>query len=265
MRPILFTSCLSSLFALALSAGAQSQPNATKQATVAMFQAATIKPSKPDEPLEIQIQGRRFATAGTSLVDVMKYAYGVHGKQIVGGPEWIGTEKFDLLADPGTENRPASDEMKRMVQELLSDRFQLTFHRDKRELSVYAIVVGKAGAKLTKSEGDPSGIPAVAFSPSGKLGAGNATIADFATFLQRYVMDRPVVDQTGITGRYDLRLTWTPDESQFNGRVPPATDDPNAPPGLYTAIQEQLGLNLEAVKAPVEVLVIDRVERPSEN
>jgi uncharacterized protein (TIGR03435 family) len=78
-------------------------------------------------------------------------------------------------------------------------------------------------------------------------------------------MDRPVVDQTGITGRYDLRLTWTPDESQFNGRVPPATDDPNAPPGLYTAIQEQLGLNLEAVTAPVEVLVIDRVERPSEN
>jgi uncharacterized protein (TIGR03435 family) len=90
-------------------------------------------------------------------------------------------------------------------------------------------------------------------------------MADLATFLQRYVTDRPVVDRTGMAGRYDLSLAWTPDQSQFNGRVPPATDDPNVLPGLYTAIQEQLGLRLEAVKAPVEVMVIDRVERPSQN
>jgi len=256
MRSILFASYL--LLALPLSAEAQSQLTPAKQAAIPAVQVATIKPSKPDESTGIQIQGRRFATMGTSLIDVMKYAYGVHANQIVGGPEWMATEKFDLLADPGTETRPSSDEMKRLVQALLADRFQLTFHRAKRELPVYAIVTAKAGPKLTKSAGDPNGIPTVGFSPSGKLGAGNATMADLATFLQRYVMDRPVVDRTGITGRYDLSLAWTPDQ-------PPATDNPNAPPGLFTAIQEQLGLKLEAVKAPVEVMVIDRVERPSAN
>jgi uncharacterized protein (TIGR03435 family) len=243
----------------------QSQPGMTAQATTPVFQVATVKPSKPDEPLTIQIQGRRFATAGTSVVDILKYAYGVHASQVIGGPEWIKTERFDLLADPGTEVRPASDEMKKMVQGLLADRFQLTFHRATRELPVYAIVVGKGGSKLTKSTKDPNGIPGVGFVPSGRLSAGNATMTDFAKFMQRYVMDRPVVDQTGIAGRYDIDLTWSADESQFNGRAAPAGDDPNAPPGLFTAIQEQLGLRLEAVKAPVEVLVIDRVEPPSAN
>jgi uncharacterized protein (TIGR03435 family) len=259
MRFLLFASTTILLFGLHARAERQSQSNSPAHGAIPVFQAAVIKPSKPDEMLEIQIQGRRFATTGSSLLDILKYAYGVHASQIVDGPAWLGTEKYDLLADPDTEGRPTSDEMKRMVQDLVADRFHLSFHHAKRELSVYAIVVGKIEPKLTKSTRDPNGIPGVAFSPSGKLSVGNAGMADLATFMQRYVTDRPVVDQTGISGKYDLSLVWTPD-----GKVT-STDDPNAPPGLFTAIQEQLGLKLEATKAQVDVLVVDHVDHPSEN
>jgi uncharacterized protein (TIGR03435 family) len=261
MRRILFAAVL--IFSSGREAWCQPQDQTTPLAGPALaFQVATIKPAKPDESLAIQIQGRRFATAGASLIDIMKYAYGVHISQVVGGPEWMGSAKFDLLADPGTEARPASDEMKKMVQALIEDRFKLSYHHANRELPVYAIVVAKSGPKLTKTTKEP-GIPVAGYRPSGELGVGNAAMTDFAAFLQRYAMDRPVVDHTGITGRYDLMLRWTPDQAQLNGR--PASDDPNAPPGLFTAIQEQLGLKLEAMKAPVEVMVIDHVEPPSEN
>jgi uncharacterized protein (TIGR03435 family) len=259
MRFLLLLSTTILLFGLHAVAERQRPSSATVPTASPTFQVATIKPSKPGELLRIQIQGRRFATTGSSVVDVLKYAYGVHASQIVDGPAWLGTEKFDLLADPDTESRPSSDEMKRMVQELVADRFHLSFHRAKRELPVYAIVVGKTDPKLTKSTRDPNGIPAAAFSPLGKLSVGNATMTDLATFMQRYVTDRPVVDKTGIPGKYDLNLVWTPDDKATS------TDDPNAPPGLFTAIQEQLGLKLEAVKAQVDVLVVDHVEQPSEN
>ena len=102
----------------------------------------------------------------------------------------------------------------------------------------------------------------------GNLPVSNATIAEFAGVMQSAVMDRPVVDKTGLTGRWDFAIRWTPDESQFGGlgvRVPPPTDDPNAPPGIFTAFTDQLGLKLDPSRAPVEVLVIDKVEKPSEN
>jgi uncharacterized protein (TIGR03435 family) len=259
MRLMLLLSTTILFFGAHAEAERQIQPSATIPAPVPTFQVATIKPSKPDEWLKIQIQGRRFATTGSSLVDILKYAYGIHASQIVDGPAWLSTEKFDLLADPDKESRPTSDEMKKMVQELVSDRFHLSFHRARRELPVYAIVVGKTAPKLTKSTKDPSGNPWVAFSPSGSFSVGNASMADLATFMQRYAMDRPVVDKTGIPGKYDLSLVWTPDDKVAS------TDDPNAPPGLFTAIQEQLGLKLEATRAQVDVFIIDHVEQPSEN
>jgi uncharacterized protein (TIGR03435 family) len=92
----------------------------------------------------------------------------------------------------------------------------------------------------------------------------NTTMFEFTKSLQ-YVLDKPVVDQTGLTGRWDFRVQWTPDESQFGGMVPPSPGNPNAPPGLFTAIQEQIGLKLELVKAMAEVLVVDHVERSSAN
>jgi len=196
------------------------------------------------------------------VIEILKYAYGVHASQVTGGPEWLGTKKFDVLADPETEVRPTSDQMKRMVQELVAERFGLRFHHAGKELPVFAITVGKAGPRLTKSSRDePGGIPAVGFTPPGSLGARNATMADFATFLQRFVLDRPVVDQTGVTGRYDIDLSWTPEELQSGGGSAKA----DAPPGLFTAIQEQLGLKLNATKALIDVFVVDQVEQPSAN
>jgi uncharacterized protein (TIGR03435 family) len=102
----------------------------------------------------------------------------------------------------------------------------------------------------------------------GNLMVTNSTMKDFCEGMQAAVMDKPVVDQTGLTARYDFNLNWTPDESQFEsmgGFKPPATEDPNAPPVLSTAMQEQLGLKFEATKAPAEVFVIDHVEKPSAN
>lgn len=231
--------------------------------TSSRFQVATIKPSSPEEFRTVQIRGNRFATTNTSVVDLLKYAYGLHEQEIVGGPKWLNTQKFDLVGDPETQIRPSSDDFKKMVQYLLTDRFHLTFHHEVRDISVFAIVLSKNGAKLTKSTKPPSGIPAVAYAP-GRLAVGNATIADLATFLQRFATDRPVVDQTGITGKYDLVLRWTPDELQAVG-TRPGNDNNNSLPGLYTAIQDQLGLKLQEEKRPTQVFVVDRVEMPSEN
>jgi uncharacterized protein (TIGR03435 family) len=234
-----------------------------------VFEVATIKPSKPDSQGRLfRVNGRRFSTFNTSLSALITFAYGVHPRQITGGPTWLETEKYDLEAQPDGEGQPNDKQWRNMLQKLLADRFNLTFHREKRELSVYAIIVGKTGAKLTKSEGDPNGLPGLLFRGLGVLPARNATIADLADVMQRAVLDRPVVDQTGLSGRFDFQLRWTPDETQFGGlgvRPPSPAEDAEAPPDLFTAFQQQLGLQLKSVKAPVDVLVIDRIEKPSEN
>jgi uncharacterized protein (TIGR03435 family) len=233
------------------------------------FEVAVIKPSNPDTPgRAFRVNGRRFTTINSSLSDLITFAYGLHARQITGGPAWIETQKYDLAAQPEGEGQPSEKQWDMMVAKLLADRFKLSFHRDKKELSVYAIVVGKNGPKLTKSEGDPNGLPAMFFRGLGVLPVRNATLKDFASVMQRAVLDRPVVDQTGLAGRYDFMLTWTPDETQFGGqgvKVPPPPDKADAPPDLFTAMQQQLGLKLESTKAPADVLVIDHVEKPSEN
>jgi uncharacterized protein (TIGR03435 family) len=233
-----------------------------------VFEVATIKPSRPElQGKGFRVQGRRFSTLNTSLSDLVTFAYGLHPRQITGGPGWLETEKYDLGAEPDGEGQPNDRQWKTMLQKLLADRFKLTFHRDTKELSVYAIVVGKGGPKLMKTEGDPNGLPGLFFGGLGVLPARNATMADFAGVMQSAVLDRPVVDHTGLQGRYDFLLKWTPDEFQFGGlgiKVPPPSDNAAAP-DLFTAFQEQLGLKLESTKAPVEILVIDHVEKPSEN
>jgi bla regulator protein blaR1 len=233
------------------------------------FEVATIKPSDPARPgIGLQVNGRQLSTLNTSVSYLIMFAYGIHARQITGGPAWVESDKYDIVAKADGEGQPNDKQWKIMLQKLLADRFKLTFHRDKKELSVYAITVGKTGPKLTKSEGDPNGLPNLGFGGLGKLNARNANIADFANLMQSIVLDRPVVDQTGITGRYDFALNWTPDASEFggiSGQRPPPAADADAPPDLFTAIQQQLGLKLESVKAPVEVIVIDKVEKPSAN
>lgn len=233
------------------------------------FEVATIKPSKPDQPGKyFRIQGRDFTTLNTTLIDLMSFAYGLHAKQLLGLPAWADTDKFDLAAKPDAPGAPSDKQWKSMVQKLIAERFKLTFHHDKKELSVYAITVAKTGSKLTKSDGDPNGLPGNYFRGLGDMVNTNSTLEDFAGTLQAVVLDRPVVDQTGLKGRYNFMVKWTPDESQFGGmgiKVPPPSDKADAPPGLFTAMPEQLGLKMDPVKAPVDVFVVDHVEKPSDN
>lgn len=234
----------------------------------AVFEVATIKPSKPGAPGKaFRMNGRQFSTLNTSVVDIMTFAYGIHPKQIIGAPDWSESDRWDIQAEPEPEGAPSGAQLRTMMQKLLADRYQLKFHRDKKELSVYAITVAKGGPKLTKSEGDPNGLPALFFRGLGQLPARNATMADLAGIMQGAVLDRPVVDQTGIAGRWDFTLNWTPDQFQFTSmgvKIPPPPDDAQAP-DLFTAFQQQLGLKLETAKAPAEVFVIDKVEKPSAN
>jgi uncharacterized protein (TIGR03435 family) len=232
-----------------------------------VFEVATIKPGGDNPGKVITIRGRHFITVNTTLSDLVGFAYGLHPKQVTNAPAWFESDRFDLDAQPEGAGQPSEKQWKTMLQKLIVDRFQLKFHRDKKELTVYAIVLGKGGPKLTKSDASAGSLPGLFFRGPGNLPVRNATIADLARTLQAVVLDRPVVDQTGLTDRYDFTLLWTPDEFQFNGafRGRPANDAADAPPDLYTAVQQQLGLKIEGTKAPAEVLVIDKVEKPSAN
>ena len=226
------------------------------------YEVATIKPSRPDEVNRTFLrQGRRFNTTATSIVDLMMFAYGIHFKQIANAPRWLETDKYDVTLLPAGEGQPSDEQLKEIMRKLLSDRLRLTLHREKKKLSVFRIVTLKAGAKLVHSL-NPDG-PAEVGGGVGTITVKSATIADFAGFLQRYwsplLMDRPVIDRTGLSGRYDFTLRWTPDDSRNTGGV---TDEF---PDFFTAIQQQLGLKLETVTESIDVLVIDHVERPSEN
>ena len=236
------------------------------------FEVATIKPSKPGaQGKGFTFRGGQFMTFNTDLNDLIAFAYGLHPKQIIDAPAWFATDLFDIEAKPDAEGRPSMKLMSVMAQKLLEDRFQLKFHHDKRELSVYVISVASGGPKMTKTASAPTDTPAFFFRALGDLTVRNQNMTDFATWMQNGVMDRPVVDQTGLTDRYDFQLKWTPDESQFaafrgvGAVVPPPTDSATAPPLLYTAITEQLGLKMGPAKVPVGVIVIDHAEKPSAN
>jgi uncharacterized protein (TIGR03435 family) len=236
------------------------------------FDVATIKPSAPNRPGKgFGFRGTQFVTSNTNLNDLIAFAYGLHSKQIVDAPAWSDSDLYDIVGVPDTPGRPNLKQMGVMVQKLLADRFKLQFHHEQRELSVYAISVASGGPKMTKTAAAPNDPQAFFFVALGDLTVRNMSMKDFGSWMQSGVMDRPVVDQTGLTDRYDFKLKWTPDQSQFGqfrstGVVtPPTTDDPNAPPGLYTALQEQLGLKMEAKKAPDDVIVIDHIEKPSAN
>ncbi len=231
------------------------------------FEVATIKPSKPDEPGKmLTVRGRQLITINLTLADLISFAYGVHAKQVTGGAPWMSTDKYDITALPDTPGMPNDKQIKGMLKKLLAERFQLTFHHDSKELSVYALTFAKSNPNLKKSEADPNDLPGLFFRGPGRMVIQNASLNEFANTMQSVVLDRPVVDQTGLPGKFDFALNWTPDESQFGGiRIPPPTDTADAPPGLFTAIQEQIGLKLDATHAAVDVLVIDRVEKPSEN
>jgi uncharacterized protein (TIGR03435 family) len=212
----------------------------------------------------ISIQGHQFSTHKTTLNFLIKFAYRLNARQIIGGPAWLDTEEYDIVAKPEGETSLTMSQLRPLVQKLLEDRFKLTSHREQKELPVYALVIGKNGARLKKSEADPASLPGVQVSGASALtiSSTNNTMLGLAAVLQMSFVDRPIVDHTGFAGKYDFDLNFTHDLASSTGSL---ANDPNAPPDLFTAIQEQLGLKLEAVQAPAEVLVVDHIEKPSEN
>ncbi len=236
------------------------------------FEVATIKPSDPARPGKLfTMRGQEVLTINTTVSDLITMAYDVHLRQVTGGPTWLENEKYDITGKPEVPGQPNVAQMKIMIQKLLEDRFQLKFHREKKELNVYVVTVAKGGPKLTKSQSDPNGLPGLFFgrAPAGmNFNVRNATIAEVGSVLQGSVLDKPVVDQTGLTEKYDFTLKFTPDPGQMGGlggAPPPAADNVEAPPDIFAAFQQQLGLKLESTKAPADVMVIDRVEKPSAN
>jgi uncharacterized protein (TIGR03435 family) len=233
------------------------------------FEVATIKPTDP----AFKGKGfggppRRFGTRGTTLNDIIMFVYGVNTKQIVGAPAWADTDRFDITTgQPDVPGAPNETQVRSMMRKLLESRFGLKFHKDKKEMSAYVLAVAKDGPKLTKSEADPNTPHAFFFTKLGNLTVRNATMEDVAQGLQGAVFDRPVVDHTGIQGHWDFLLKWTPDETQFQvfGVKIVPNEAADAPPPIFTAIQEQIGLKLDAAKTMVDVMVLDHVEKPSEN
>jgi uncharacterized protein (TIGR03435 family) len=195
----------------------------------------------------------------------MTYAYDLQPKQIVGGPQWLTTDKYDIVAV--TPEKSDAQQLKGMVRRLLAERFGLSFHREKRMLAAYALLVDKAGPKMEKSEVDPDRGSGFRGRGMGQLTVTNGSMAGFARWLNGGILDRPVIDETGLTGKFNFALNWMPDESQYGGmgtRMPPS-DSANTLPSFFTAIKEQIGLKMDPTKANIDVLVIDHVEKPTPN
>ena len=233
------------------------------------FAVATIKPSNQSASgMYIRVMGRRYVTHGTSLAQLMQVAYGVNEKQIVGAPAWAFEERFDLVGEPDAEGEPNAKQWLTMMQKLIAERFALTLHHEQREISSYVLATGKDGVKnLTPSESNsplPSGLEFLKVEGGLLLPAKNTTMAQFAQMLQQVVLDRPVVDHTGLTGRYDFELKFMPNETMFHGHPPVTAQSGATEPNLYEAMS-QLGLKLSVEKTALDVIVVDHVQHPSEN
>ncbi len=231
------------------------------------FEVASIKPSAPGgHGVQIQITpGGRFVAKNVNLKFLIQYAYGVKEFQITGGPAWLSSEGFDVVAKPeGGERTVNRTDLQQMVQALLADRFKLTFHRETKELPVYTLVVAKGGSKLQASSAQHGQMRM----GRGQISAQKVSISELAGNLGNQ-LGRNVIDRTALTGEFDFELKWTPDETQsFGPKGPPPEGappvDPNSP-SIFTAVQEQLGLKLEGDKGPVDILIVDTAGKPADN
>jgi len=236
------------------------------------FEVATIKPNNSggSSMQRLVVNGRNFDTVNSSLGDILEFGFGIQAKQIVGAPDWLDKDRFDIHGVPDVEGAPNVEQLKVMIQKLLKERFKLAYHHDKREMAAFVLTVGKSGSKLTPTQlsGPLPGLGMIPGKTGPSLVINNGSMANFTGFLQALILDRPVVDQTGLTGRYDFKVTFTPDDSQFNGHPPPfpkPADDVEPAPSLFDAIQQQIGLKLTPEKTQVDVIAIDHVEKYSAN
>jgi bla regulator protein blaR1 len=233
------------------------------------FEVASVKPTNPDRvgstfnfaPGELQI-------GGGTLRKIVEMAYDLRTFQILGGPAWVDADRYDIsakndLALKGLGQEQRGTEMRRRLQTLLADRFQLKVHRETREWAEYSLVVAKGGTRLKEPD---AGVGAGINSGCGVMKGTRTTMSNLAMVLSR-LMERPVLDGTGLRGIYDFEMNYTP-ESACGSRQPEGGGNSETlidRPSIFTAIQEQLGLRLESIKGPVEVIVIDSVEKPEPN
>jgi uncharacterized protein (TIGR03435 family) len=244
------------LLSVLLSAAASAQ-------TAPAFEVATIKPS-PDFMVWSGFQiltGSRFQASHNTLKTMVGYAYDVPEFNIAGGPAWVDSDRFDIEARTAGDATPA--QARPMLRTLIEERFKLAVHRENRTATVYQLVVPK-GARPILEEDSTGGF--LKFVGRGQVEAHGYKMSGLATYLQT-LLRQPVVDKTGLTAQYNFKLTWVPDEAQAGapGAQPGLAGVSNDGPFLFTALQEQLGLKLESAKAPVEMIIIDHAEKPSEN
>lgn len=216
----------------------------------AVFEAVSIKLAAPDGHGETRrYPGGRFTATGITLKALIQRAWDVKDFQITGGPGWVNSGQFDVIAKAPAGENISGTELDRMIQSMLRERFHLEIHRETKDMPIYSLVVAKSGPRL---------IPTTATMQTWSRGNGSLTgtkvpMDMFAGDLLESQLRRVVVDHTAIPGEFDIKLTWTPDNAGEAGV------------SLFTAIQEQMGLRLESTHGPVEMLVIDRAEKPSEN
>lgn len=259
-----------------ISATAQPQPKLE-------FEVASIKPNATGENgMRIQTTPGRYIAKNLTARALIMNAFNVKDFQIGGGPAWIASDRFDVDAKTGNADDPEdakstkaemlakADQIRSMMQSLLADRFKFKMHEESKEAPAYALVVGKNGPKLKPAEGGAEARQMMRMG-RGQLSAKKITMDSLASQFSNMV-GRPVVNKTGLSGEYDVDLEWTPDSGQAAGPIgggPTAGDAPppvdSSGPSIFTAVQEKLGLKLEGTKAPVKVIVIDSIEKPSEN
>ena len=234
------------------------------------FEVATIKPVESNEKAGryIVMQGNnRFVVKYYTLKLLIAAAYDLSPKVISGGPAWCDSDHFDIMALTPGDIRPAREDQMAMLRGLLADRFKLRFHREQKSLSYYQLDVAPGGSRLKQSKAvasDPDALISTVFPDHIHLPARNATMTEFASVLQRAVLDRPVVDNTGLQGKFDFDLDWAPDETQFGGELPSSAAESTSPP-FFVAINQELGLQIQAKKGPISAMVIDTAQLPSPN
>jgi uncharacterized protein (TIGR03435 family) len=242
--------------ALVVPGRAQNQPETTSQP---YFEVASIKPSNTDPTSSsgISTGHGRLEARNVTLKRCIMGAYGVGPHQVLGGPDWLESNRFQISAAAG---QPIDDDavLMTMLQGLLAERFKLAVHREIKTIPAFVVEIAKNGPKLERGDAGEARTNTSTNKSGVTIDAHHASMDSFAKILARR-MELPVVNQTGLEGFFNLKLQWTPD-------VPHASDGgATEAPSIFTAIQEQLGLRLRAEKAPVEILVIDHVEKPSEN
>ena len=232
------------------------------------YEVASIKPTPNDRldyAFHFEPNGATEAS-GITLTRLMMTAYGVQGFRIVGGPDWVDSRRWDFQAKP--DRVPAPPQFSAMLRALLEDRFQLRTHTETRRLPVYELTIDRKGLKLPVAKGGEPEIQASA----GSIHFTNTPPEGIVGQLS-YALGTVVIDKTGLSGRFDFDLRWTPQPGEDGGPstsgLPPAVREQASPisdgPSIFTAIRDQLGLQLKAARGPVNVLVIDRVQLPTAN